>query len=84
MYLISFFDVFFYIFFDREVYISGNGGKSKRYTNSPLKTDDTNKNTQISFADVDGKDWKVENRWFTKQTGLNVKLQKRNKQTPKP
>ncbi|KAI4266476.1 MAG: hypothetical protein L6R38_008716 [Xanthoria sp. 2 TBL-2021] len=39
---------------------------------------------EISFADVDGKDWKVENRWFTKQTGLNVKLQKRNKQPPKP
>ena len=42
-------------------------------------TNITTKNSiQISFADPDGngRDWKVENRWFTKQTGLNVRLQK--------
>ncbi|KAL8778965.1 MAG: hypothetical protein Q9213_007165 [Squamulea squamosa] len=31
----------------------------------------------IEFADGDGAAWKVENRWFTKQTGLNVLLKKR-------
>ncbi|KAL9028822.1 MAG: hypothetical protein Q9180_007111 [Flavoplaca navasiana] len=31
----------------------------------------------IEFADGDGGSWKVENRWFTKQTGLNVRLRRR-------
>ncbi|KAL8861116.1 MAG: hypothetical protein Q9178_002330 [Gyalolechia marmorata] len=31
----------------------------------------------ISFADGTGASWKVENRWFTKQTGLNVLIKKR-------
>ena len=33
---------------------------------------------QIEFADGVGSDWKVENRWFAKQTGLNVRLKRRS------
>ena len=31
----------------------------------------------MEFEDGKGLAWKVENRWFSKQTGLNVRLRKR-------
>ncbi|MCJ1258546.1 hypothetical protein MMC24_006379 [Lignoscripta atroalba] len=33
--------------------------------------------TKLEFADPGGAKWRVENRWFTNQTGLNVRLRKR-------
>lgn len=32
---------------------------------------------KLEFADPNRSDWHVENRWFTKQTGLNIRLRKR-------
>lgn len=34
-------------------------------------------NPQIEFADANNTKWHVENRWFVNQTGLKVRLKKR-------